>query len=162
MPDQTYQPKVYRTQGGTAQVVAAGGLMAGVAGSGAPHMQLRTRLTVAAINAGATLLAAVPGYAYRVTDAKAIAVGGAVTAVTTIDVKGTVSAGAVILVSFTQASLTQSTVVRAGATGGTLLANGASFVAMDPNTAITVIKAGSDITVATHVDFLLDYVAEAV
>jgi hypothetical protein len=161
MPDVTYQPKVYRTQGGNALVVADGGVLAGVATTGSPHMQLRARKTIAEINAGITLLPAVVGYRYRVTDAKAIAVGGAVTAVTTVDVKGTVAAGAVILVSFAQANLTQSTVVRAGATGGTVLANGASFVTLDANTAVTVIKAGSDITVATHVDIFLDYVIEA-
>lgn len=160
MPDVTYQPKVRRKQGGNELVIAAGGVLAGAAAVGSPHLQLRARKTIAEINAGVTLLAALAGYQYRLTDAKAVAIGGAVTTVTTVDVKGTVAAGAVILVSFAQANLTQSTVLRAGATGATVLANGASFVTLDANTAVTVIKAGADITVATHVDFLLDYVIE--
>jgi hypothetical protein len=122
--------------------------------------QLRSRQTIAAINAGATLLPAIPGYKYRMLDIKAIAVGGNVAAVTSVDVKGVQATSAVILALFAQASLTRSTVLRPGIAGTTVLADGASFASNDANTAITVIKAGSDITTATHVDFLLDYVIE--
>jgi len=120
---------------------------------------IRTRLTIAQINAGATLLAAVPGYKYRMLECSAIAVGGAVAAVTAVEVRGTLSS-ARILVSFAQASLTQSTELRAGDTGSTILADGASFTQNDANTAITVIKAGADITTATHVDVLFTYALE--
>ena len=121
--------------------------------------QLRTRLTVAQVNAGFTLLAALPGYKYRLLDAAAIAVGGAVTTVTTVDILGTQST-VKKLVAFGQAALTQSTLVRAGSAGGVLLADGASFAACDANTAITANITGSSITVATSVDFLLSYVIE--
>lgn len=122
-------------------------------------LTLRKRVTIAAINAGATLLPAVIGVKYRLVDAFAIAVGGAVTTVTTVDVIGTVST-ARKLVAFGQAALTQSALVRAGAAGGVILADGASFTANDIGTAVTVGITGSAITVATHVDFTVHYVIE--
>lgn len=122
---------------------------------------IRTRFTIAQINAGATLLAALPRHRYRMVACKAVAVGGAAGAVTTVDVLGTQSASGVKLAAFAQASLTQSTVLTAGSSGGTVLADGASFVACDTNTAITVGKTGSNVTTATHVDVIFDYVIEA-
>lgn len=116
---------------------------------------LRRRIPVATINAGGTLLPAIPGVSYRLHDAAAIAVGGAVTSNTTADVKGVQATSTVKLLAFTQASLTQSALVRAGSAGGTLLPDGASFAKCDANTAITVGNTGSAITVATNVDFLL-------
>jgi len=120
----------------------------------------RKRLTVAAINAGATLLPAIPGAKYRITDAYAIAIGGAVTSNTTVDLKGTQASSVVKLVAFTQASLTQSAMVRAGSAGGTLLADGASFAQCDANTALTIANTGSAITVATNVDIAFSYTLE--
>lgn len=122
---------------------------------------LRTRKTIGEINAGVTLLAAIAGYKYKITGIKAIAIGGNAGAVTSVDVKGTQSTAAVVLFSFAQANLTRSAVLQPGTTGTTVLADGASFVANDANTAITAIKAGADITTATHVDFLIEYVIEA-
>jgi hypothetical protein len=55
------------------------------------------------------------------------------------------------------AGLTQSTVLRAGATNAAVLADGASFVANDTNTAISINKTGSNMATATHVDVLLTY-----
>lgn len=121
---------------------------------------LRTRLTIAQVNAGATLLAALAGFKYRLVDAAAIAVGGAAGAVTTVDLLGTQSS-TVKLVAFGQAALTQNTLLRAGASGGTILAAGASFVANDANTAITVGKTGSDVDTATHIDVLVSYCIDA-
>jgi hypothetical protein len=122
---------------------------------------IRTRFTIAQINAGVTLLAALPGYRYRLVDAAAIAIGGNVGATTGVDLTATLST-ARKLVAFKTAGLTQSTMLRAGtATNGVLLADGASFTANDANTAITVIKDGSDLTTATHVDLLVQYVIEA-
>jgi hypothetical protein len=86
-------------------------------------------------------------------------VGGAVSAVTTIDILGTVST-ARKLVAFGQAALTQSALVRAGAAGGVLLADGASFTQNDVSTAITVLKTGTDAATATHVDIHFTYSLE--
>jgi hypothetical protein len=118
---------------------------------------VRTRFTIAQVNAGATILPAITGFRYRMVDAAAIAVGGAAAAVTSVDVIGTVSS-ARKLVAFLVAGLTQSTLLRAGAaTNGVLLADGASFVQNDAATAVTVGKTGSDVTTATHIDVLFWY-----
>jgi predicted RecA/RadA family phage recombinase len=122
-------------------------------------LNLRKHLTVAAINAGAPLLPAIAGAKYRLIDAYAIAIGGAVGAVTTVDVIGTLGT-ARKLVAFGQAALTQSALVRAGSAGGVILADGASFTANDAGTAITAGITGSAITGATHVDFQLLYAIE--
>lgn len=118
---------------------------------------VRQRFTIAQINAGATVLPAVPGYSYRMVDAYAIAVGGNVGGTTGVDLTGTLSTSRK-LVAFKTAGLTQSTMLRAGtATNGVLLADGASFTANDANTAITVIKDGNDLTTASHVDIAVVY-----
>ena len=124
--------------------------------TGDVHVQ-RFRKTIAQINAGATLLAAIAGFKYRLVDAYAIAIGGAVGSVTTVDLLGTQSSSSVKLVAFAQASLTEDTLLRAGASGAAILAGGVSFVACDVNTAITVGKTGSDVDTATDVDFVLTY-----
>jgi hypothetical protein len=121
---------------------------------------VRSRFTIAEVNAGATILAAVPGRAYRVCDMALISVGGAAGAVTTVDILGTQSTSSVKLLAAAQANLTQSALLRAGGTGGTILADGASFVANDANTAITIGKTGSNVTTATHIDVLLSFVVE--
>lgn len=117
---------------------------------------LRTRLTVAQVNAGVTLLAAIAGSRYRLCDAWAIATGGAATTGTTIDILGTTST-AKKLVAFGQAALTQSALVRAGSAGGVLLADGASFIQQDANTAITLGITGSAFTVMTGLDVSLAF-----
>jgi predicted RecA/RadA family phage recombinase len=122
--------------------------------------QRRVRATIAEINAGLTVLPAIAGYRYRLVDAKMIAIGGAVTTATAVQINATQSASGVALLSVAVAALTQSAVVRAGAANATVLADGASFNQCDTNTAITVSKTGSNITVATHVDFLIDYTVE--
>lgn len=122
-------------------------------------MHVRRRFTIAEVNAGTPLLAAMPNFRYRMVNCQAIAVGGAAGAVTSVNVIGTQST-AVNLVAFAQASLTQNTVLTAGGSGATVLAAGASYVANDVNTAITVGKSGSDITTATHIDILFSYVLE--
>lgn len=122
--------------------------------------RLRTRLTIALVNAGATfLLPALPGVRWRLLDGAALAVGGAVTSVTTVDVIGTITTTRKLF-AFAQANLTQSTLLRAGATGGTLLADGASFTQNDAGKGVSVNVTGAAITVATHVDFFLEYVAD--
>lgn len=117
----------------------------------------RGRFSLAQVNAGATVLTAVPGFKYRLQDAAMIAVGGAAAAATTIDLLATQSSSSVKLVANAVAGLTQNTLLRAGATNSTILAAGASFVENDTNTAITIGKTGSDMTTATHIDVLLTY-----
>lgn len=130
-----------------------------VAKNGDVHVE-RFHKTIAEVNAGATLLSALANFKYRLIDAYAIAVGGAAGSVTTVDVLGTQSTSSVKLVAFAQAQLTQSAVVRAGASGGTVLSDGASFAACDQNTAITVGKTGSDVDTATHIDIVLTYAVD--
>jgi len=120
-------------------------------------LSTRTRFTVAEVNAGATLVAAVTGKAIRMVSCKAIAVGGAAGAVTTVDVLGT-STTARKLVAFAQANLTRSAVLTAGGTGAAVLADGASYTVNDAGVAVTVGKTGSSVTTATHIDVIFDYV----
>lgn len=122
---------------------------------------LRSRVTIANVNAGATLLPALANRKYRICDMALISVGGAAGAVTTVDILGTQSASSVKLLAGAQANLTQSTLIRAGGTGGAILADGASFATCDTNTAITIGKTGSSVTTATHIDVLLTYVVES-
>jgi len=119
---------------------------------------VRVRNTIEEINAGKTLLSAVDGKKYRILNVKAIAYGGAVGATTTVDILGT-QTSEVKLVTFAQADLTQSTVLT-DAANGTVLADGASYKACDANTAITIGKTGSDLTTATGVDVIIQYVIE--
>ncbi len=120
---------------------------------------LRKRFTVAQVNAGATLLPAIPGAKYRMCNANAISVGGAAAAVTTVDILGTLSTSRK-LVAYAQASLTQSTVLKDGGTGAAVLADGASYTANDAGAAVTVGITGSAITTATHIDVQMTYAVE--
>lgn len=130
-----------------------------VYGSTVSHVY-RGHIAIADINAGKTLLPALVGYKYRIVSVKAIAIGGNASAVTTVDILGTQSSSSVKIVAFAQASLTRSAVLSAGGTGGTVLADGASFAACDANTAITVLKNGSDVATSTYIDFIIEYVLE--
>lgn len=123
-------------------------------------LTVRRRCTIAEVNAGVELLPARPGQKYRVTSARAISVGGAAAAVTTVDVLATQAAGSVKLAAFAQASLTQSAELKSGGTGAAILADGASYAVNDVNTAITVGKTGASVTTATHIDVAVDYVIE--
>ena len=122
-------------------------------------LNVRKRFTIAEVNAGADLVPAVTGKSIRMVACKAISIGGAAGAVTTVDVLGTLSTSRK-LVAYAQANLTQSTVLVDGGTGGAVLADGASYTANDAGTAITVNKTGSDVTTATHIDVIFDYVLE--
>tara|TARA_R110000868_G_scaffold403615_1_gene681062 strand:+ start:152 stop:910 length:759 start_codon:yes stop_codon:yes gene_type:complete len=137
--------------------VAGGGL----SGSQTTAQVLRSRVTTANVNAGATLLPAVPGFKYRIQDMTMISIGGAAATATTIDILATQSTSSVKLLAVAVAALTQSAVVRAGAANATVLADGASFVANDTNTAVTIGKTGSNLATATHIDVLITYVLEA-
>lgn len=126
---------------------------------GVQHLRVRT--TTANVNAGATLLPAIPGRSYRLVDATMISIGGNAAGATAIRITGTQSASSVQLVSNTVASLTQSTRVLAGVTANSsILADGASFNACDANTAITLTASGT-LTTSTNIDVLLSYVVDA-
>jgi hypothetical protein len=123
---------------------------------------LRTRVTTANVNAGSTLLPAIPGRSYRLVDLSLIAIGGNAATATGVLVRATQSASTVTLMDAKVAGLTQNTLLRIGtATNGLPLAGGLSFVANDANTAITIIKDGSDLATSTHIDVLLSYVVDA-
>jgi predicted RecA/RadA family phage recombinase len=121
---------------------------------------LRVRATIAEVNAGLTLLPAIPGRSYRLHDAAMISIGGAAATATTVDILATQSASSVKLLAVAVAALTQNALVRAGATNATILAGGVSFVANDANTAVTLSKTGSNVATATHIDVLLWYSLE--
>lgn len=120
----------------------------------------RVRVTLAQLNAGLTLLAAIPGLKYRLVDAKLIAVGGNATAGTSVNIRGTRAAGSVELLVVAIAALTRSAVVRAGAANAVVLADGASFTVLDVNTGVTIITVGAAMTVMTDIDVELQYVLE--
>lgn len=124
----------------------------------------RTRVTLAQLNAGFNLLPALVGVRWRLIAASFIAIGGAATSGTSVNLQGTVAAATVQLWVVTIAALTQSTQLFSGVTPaagtGTILANGASFTQMDANSALKVITVGSAMTVLTNLDVFLDYVAD--
>jgi len=134
-----------------------GGVFAHI-GAGAASQQLfkRLRVAVADVNAGYELLPALAGFCYQMIYMAEIAYGGAATTVTTVDILGT-QTSSVKLMAGAQASLTRSTLIYAGGTGGAILADGASFMPCDVNTAITCNVTGAGITVATGIDFLLEF-----
>jgi len=141
-------------------MIGPGGRVTGPTNGPSNVTNIRFHVPIASVNAGATLIAAIPGYKLRVIGCKAISVGGAAGSVTTVDILGTQATASVKLAAFAQANLTQSTVLTAGGTGGTVLADGASFAPCDVNTAITIGKTGSAVDTATFIDIILEYVAE--
>ncbi len=153
------------TQAGRiAQLEAAefgGPNVAGATNLAANVHNYRRRVTTAEVNAGLTLLPAVPGFKYRLIDSTVIAIGGAASALTLLTIAATQAGAAVLLVTHTQASLTQSTVLKPNSTGAVVLADGASFVANDQNTEITVAKTGSSLATSTAIDINLTYALEA-
>lgn len=120
----------------------------------------RFRVTIAQVNAGLALLPAIAGKKYRMVQALAIAIGGAVGTLTTVDILGTQATASAKLVAFAQASLTRSAVLTSGGTGAAVLADGASHTPCDTNTGITIGKTGGTGDTATHVDVILSYTIE--
>jgi len=176
----SYQPKVYRKQGGAEQVIADGGTLTVESGGtlvlasgstlnddGAVR-NVRVRATAAEINGagGKTVLAAKAGYKYRIVDATLIAIGGNASGATSVDLVTTQAASAARPLVVSVAALTQSARVSMGeapaAGASTILADGASFIANDANTGVFLAKqaAGSDLATSTHVDCILTYVME--
>ncbi len=163
----TYQPRVYRKQGGNELVVAAGGKVSVEAGgelahaAGALALSQRFRVTAAEVNAGKELLAAIPGFKYRLIDWSMVAIGGNAATATSVDLLATQGAAGVTLAAVAVAALTRSAVVKPNSANVTVLADGASFVANDAATAITIGKTGGSLATATHVDVVLLFALEA-
>lgn len=122
--------------------------------------QFRGRFTAAQVNTGASVLAAVAGFAYRLISAKLIGIGGAAAGATAVVLLGTRAAGAVTLMSVAVAGLTQSAQVDLDDTAAAALADGASYTPLDANTPITIGKTGASLTGSTNVDVVIEYVLE--
>lgn len=160
----TYQTAVYKDNGGDRLVVASGGVLKCASGSitVGVALNLRTRATTAEVNAGLELLPALSGYKYRIVDVTLIAIGGNAATATSVDLLATSGGSAVRPIVAAVAALTRSAVVKPNSANVTVLADGASFVAMDANTAISITKqsGGSNLATATHIDCILTYVIE--
>jgi hypothetical protein len=115
----------------------------------------RIRVSLAELNAGHTLLAAVAGYGYRIIDFTMIAVGGALGTATSIEIE----CNSADLFSVAAAQLTQSAVNKPDGTGTTVLADGASFAVNADNKAVTISATGTADTL-TNVDVILTYTLE--
>lgn len=158
-------PKVYKDNGGDRQVIASGGVLECQDGSIPLGVLLnkRVRATTAEVNAGLELMPALSGYKYRLVDVTMIAIGGNAATATSVDIITTQAASAVRPIVAAVAALTRSAVVKPNSANVTVLADGASFVANDANTSVSVGKqsGGSNLATATHIDVILDYVIEA-
>lgn len=161
----SYVPKVYKDNGGDRLNIASGGVANFASGSIPVGVLLnkRVRATTAEVNAGLELLPALSGYKYRLVDVTMIAIGGNAATATSVDIITTQAASAVRPIVAAVAALTRSAVVKPNSANVTVLADGASFVANDANTAVSVAKqsGGSNLATATHIDVILSYVIEA-
>jgi len=157
--------KIYGAHGGGEMTVASGGIVNFESGSipVGVALNLRVRATTAQVNAGLEILPELTGYKYRFTDLTMIAIGGAAQTATSVDIVATSGGNAVRPFVAAVAALTQSAVVKPNSANVTVLADGASFVAMDEGTAVYVSKqaAGSNLATATHIDVILTYIIEA-
>lgn len=136
-----------------AVMVPGGG---GVAGATTALVNIRNRTTTASVNAGATLLPAVPGYKWRLIDISMISVGGAAATATTVDLKATQGAAGVKLFAVPVASLVQTAVVKPGTIAASgPLADGACFIQNDVNTAITIGSTTNNLSGSTNIDTIL-------
>jgi len=123
---------------------------------------MRTRFTAAdlVVAPGTTLLPAFPNASYRLVDLMAIANGGAAGGLTNIIVSGTVGAVKTTLATLLPANLTQSALLRLGATGAAPAANGVTLQPMDPSTSIMIERTGTALTGATSIDVIATYALE--
>lgn len=129
-------------------------------------LHLRTRVTLAEMNAGKTLLTAMPGVKYRLCDVKVIAIGGntaATAAATGLAIYGTRSGTSTALYTALLAALTENSVCQINTADTSVVAAGALWQPNDRATAITcrAVSAGAyDLITATHFDILLDFCLE--
>ncbi len=150
---------VWYTASGTEIFRVAGGSL-GFLHQPAIERTLRIRVPVATVNAGGTILAAVAGYKYRVTDYTIVAIGGNASGATAVVLQAVQASSTVSLFSTTVAALTQSAVNKPHTANTTVLADGASFATNDVNTAITIGKTGGSLATSTNVDIILTYAIE--
>lgn len=122
--------------------------------------QIRTRFTIAQVEAGATVVFADRRNKLRLVDVSLIAIGGAATGATDVRILATQSGASVALLIAAVAGLTQNALLRAGAANATIIAGGLSYVANDINTAITIGKTGGALATATHIDVILEYAVD--
>jgi len=134
-------------------------LFSNLAAAPAPEYTVRLRKTAAEWNAGFTILAAVPGIAYRMIRASMIAYGGNAATATTVDITGTQTTS-VKLVANAVAGLTRSAVLKDGATNSTVLADGASYAACDANTPILGSVTTNNLATATGIDVSFTFAME--
>ena len=127
-------------------------------------MAHRQRCTLAEVNAGVTLVEGLPHVAYRIVDWTMIAVGGNAETATSVDIIGTRSGSTVRPFVVAVGTLLQSAVVKPNSSNVTVLADGASYTALDGDTSITlgVQSGGSALATCTHIDVILQYTAERV
>jgi hypothetical protein len=121
---------------------------------------IRAHVSTANVNAGLTILPALAGYKYRITDCTLVAEGGSASGATAVVIQGVQSTSTVSLVSAAVAALTQSTVVKPHTASVTVLADGASFATCDANAAITIAKTGGSLATSTFIDVILTYAIE--
>lgn len=124
---------------------------------------IRRRYTLAQVNAGQVLLSALPGVRWGLIGARFIATGGGAATATSVNLQGTVAGSTVQLWVVTVAALTRSTAVTMGHTPAagseTILADGASFNAMDVNTSINLAVVGSALATSTGFDLFISFMA---
>lgn len=159
MPSPNFKGNVNASTGGYELATKSGEVILSQAGS---VQTVRRRSTAAEVNAGVTILSAIPGFTYRIIDFTMIAIGGNAATATSVDIVGTRSASEVRPAVVAVAALTRSAAVKPNSSNVTLLADGASHTALDANTAITISKqsGGSNLATATHIDLILSYVVE--
>ncbi len=156
-----YNSGVYMAQGGGGLVVKQAAGPGILSDNGAVVWNARFHVLTAEVNAGAIVLPAIPGWKYRLIGCKAIAIGGAAGTATSVDVEAFQSTSLVHLVVYGQSALTQSTVLPDGASGATVLADGATYAANDANKPIIVRTVGSALDTATAIDFIISYSIES-
>lgn len=125
------------------------------------NFTVRTRVTLAEMNAGKTLLGAYAGAKWKISDVKVIAIGGAAAATadaTGVAVYGTKAGTVTALYTALLAALTENAVCQINTADTSVATAGALFAANDVKTAITckAVSAGAfDLITATHFDVIL-------
>jgi phage gp45-like len=164
MSDSSYQAEAYMRVSGNgipaALVVKTEGGPGILNDNGAVVFNQRIRSTAAEVNTGKTLVAAIPGHKIRLIDATLIAIGGAATTATSVDILATQATASAKLVAAAVAALTQSAVVKPNSANVTVLADGASFVPNDAATALTIGKTGGSLAGSSHIDAIISYTIE--
>jgi len=139
--------------GATANTLTLKGVVKGEAEGYMTH-SLVVDATIAQINAGHSLVTCPTGRQLQLIDVKAISYGEACAGTTTVDIIEETSGDK--LVTFAVGDLAQSAILSMEE-DGTVLADGASFTAQTVDKDIQVSKTGNDVTTATGVRFIIQY-----